>query len=218
MKPKAFYFLTFFAIIGLAFLIIFITINSTKNDLPNDPGPMPKVFDANEETNNRALNVAWNTYENTKYNYEIEYPESVELSTTDEYSNEGYIDSDNIAFYGVSKQIIRIGALGATTTNLLDYANYFRDQQLTDDMLEINTKNSRIVGELSKTEFNGRVAYQMLLSAAVRFEGWGSVIGENDEPFVYIITENTQGEKFVVAYRAEFDMSKKILDTFRYTK
>ncbi|MDQ5950701.1 MAG: hypothetical protein QG585_643 [Patescibacteria group bacterium] len=218
MKLKIFFFLTLIAIFVLGFLIIFNTKNTVEDTSHNVLESIPKVLNSNETLNDITASVSWKDYNNTAYNYQIKYPESIEINTTDEYSKDGYVDSTGIAFHTVLGDIIIIQAGGATTTNLLNYANYFRNQQVNNDRLETSTKNSRIVGELSKTEFNGRPAYQMLLSSVVRFEGWGSVIGDDDEPFVYIITENSQGEKFVIAYREEFDLSKKILETFRYTK
>ena len=174
--------------------------------------------------NATTTQVKWKVYANTKYGYTLQYPESVYLQVTqdmDPFSVEGSA-SIEMGVRGTADVGIQITAwapyIYQTTDktvlehnrivrlNLRSFAETLR-KKFADDK-NPNFPNKKII-ELEEINFAGQKAY------AATVTGYTDGYGSDAFRYVYLDRGNY---KLVLQYSLKGDLSKQIIDTFKFTK
>lgn len=211
MKSKSI--LILMVILTAASLISFMFIKN-KNISILEQGYNP--ISATEQTK-------WNTYTNTKYGYTVSYPNIVQLQANEENiisspeSQKIELNLRGISNVGIEITIWAPYTYQTTDKNALEYNRITRldlksfsetlRQKFIDDRND-NFPNKKI-GEIEEVIFAGRRAYTATVT--------GYTDGRGSDTFKYIYTNNGVNN-IVIQYSLQGDLSKKIIDTFTFTR
>lgn len=194
------------------------------------------VYVQKNQTNQSATTQTsdWKTYTNTQYGYTLNYPEDVLLQPVAEEERLPATESGSIIMglggtsgvrvgiyawvsvpigvndvknpnYEINKGIIENNRI--IKLDLKSFSEALRQRAVDDKNSSLPNKN---VGGLEEITFAGRTAYAVTVSGYSG--GYGFSTGE---PFRYIYLDDGN-HKFVLQYSLKGDLSKQIIDTFKF--
>jgi hypothetical protein len=100
--------------------------------------------------------------------------------------------------------------------DLKSFANQIQAYEAQDPRQNDWTKDKK-VGPLVETTVNSQKAYQFTLTKS--FGGpFGGYALAGDKTYMFVVTENTLGDKFILHYVSENPVSKSIFQSFRFVQ
>lgn len=174
--------------------------------------------------NATTTQVKWKVYVNTKYGYTLQYPESVYLQVTQDMDPFSVEESASIEMgvRGTADVGIQITAWApytyqTTDKTALEYNRIARlDLKSFSETLrqkEIDDKNPNFpekrVSALEEISLAGHRAYSVIVS--------GYTDGRGSDTFKYIYINNGTNN-LVIQYSLKGDLSKEIINSFKFTK
>lgn len=159
----------------------------------------------------------WRVFENTTYGYAISYPLEGNVSTSEDYGNPAHI------LFSIPGRFMLVGVDATLYPNspssisenldLKSYAEGIRALQINDQNPYVK---DRKIGGLTETWIDGRKAYQFVLDKAFTtgYSGMGYLIPDG-EVYMYIITENAEGQKIIIYYFLGNPIAEAMCQTFR---
>ncbi|OHA83000.1 MAG: hypothetical protein A2937_02230 [Candidatus Yonathbacteria bacterium RIFCSPLOWO2_01_FULL_47_33b] len=166
----------------------------------------------------------WNVYINTKYGYTLQYPQSVYLQPKQEEERLPTEESSSIEMgrRGTADVGIQISAWTPYTYQVTDktaleynrianldlkpFAETLRKKFVDDKNPNFPNKN---IGGLEEINFSGHKAYAATVTGYM--DGYGS------DTFRYIYLDGGS-HKLVLQYSLKGDLSKQVIDSFKFTE
>lgn len=172
----------------------------------------------------------WKTYINSKHEYALQYPKDVYIQPAQEMDPFSVEESASIEM-GVRGDVPSVGVRiivwelypyktvdkeslsyniehnRVTQLDLKSFSETLRQQEVDNKNLNFPNKT---VSELEEINFAGQKAYAVTISNYM--DGYGSDTFRR----IYLIEGNDK--KIIIQYSLNSDLSKQIVDTFRFTK
>jgi len=145
--------------------------------------------------------VGWKTYTNTVYGYSFEHPSGVAIGCNGDGCYE--TKSDWIYSSAISVRVAN------NSSDIQSYAQGIWDMNKRSDS---NFPN-KLVGDISKIQFNGKTAYEFTATDAYDDLNGGFLLEENN---TFLFVSNGK-QNFVIWYPTTNQVSTQILSTFKFT-
>lgn len=193
--------------------------------------PTHKSSPSNSTQSAASSTTSWITYENTKYHYQLSYPENGRVSCegyeiepiqeclslrigVEGMSGQIAINAEPFAFPNFTSAQRRVLSL-----NLKSFAEHERTVAIKDDASKSNLSSSNSLVS-STTTIASQVAYGFNNTGRGRI-GVGffsdGEMGISSEMNSYFAIQNKSGDKFIIIFPANNPISQKIVDSFKFT-
>jgi hypothetical protein len=174
--------------------------------------------------------INWNVYNNTVHGYRVSYPSVVTIAPITEIDSRSLDKVDDLEFFlpgkitalfvTVSTQYANAPEAIATeratliSLPLRQFAETLRQYQITDKNPAVLGKQ---IGNLQETDFAGQKAYSFTLTKSFSLGLAGGYALADGTMYNYILTENKNGEKFIIHYPIGDSLSEQMKDSFVFT-